>query len=130
MLLEQSVLWNVAANASQEVLPIKWSVLPSQCARVELVLVDSQGTILAKNHYDTPFQGHTRPKGYPWKFDFDLGTKVYDKPGALSLASEGNNKILKFVPLPIQERLAEWVLRRHLTSRVASLLAKVFDLVV
>lgn len=130
MLLEQSVLWNVAANASQEVLPVKWPVHPSQCARVELVLVDGQGTILAQNHYDRPFQGHTRPKGYPWKFDFDLGTKVYDKPGALSLASEGNNKILKFVPLPIQERLAEWVLRRHLSSRVASLLAKVFDLVV
>ncbi|MCA9885762.1 MAG: hypothetical protein KC708_22445 [Anaerolineae bacterium] len=127
LLLEQSIHWNVAANASQEVLPVKWPIHASQCAGLELLLLDADGNTLAENHYDRPFEGHTRPKGYPWKFDFVLGTKVYDKPDAPSLASESKNKILRFVPLRVQERLAEWVLRLHLSPRVASLAARLFD---
>ncbi len=69
----------VAANAAQRVMDARWSA--DECAAIRLRLCDSQGDLLSENQYQQPFQRQRRPKGYPWKFDPYLGTKVFDRPG-------------------------------------------------
>ena len=65
--------------------------------------------------------------GYPWKFDPYLGTKVFDRPGAPSLADQGISPVLRLVPLALRERSTEWVLRQRLPTPVVSRIARVVD---
>ncbi len=119
----------VAANRSHRIGSARWPVPAAQCYRIELELRSGDGAVLACNHYDQPFQPLRRPKGYPWKFDPFLGCKVFDLPGAPSLADQSGNSLLKFIPLTMRERTAEWVLRQRLPPYLLSWLAHVVDVV-
>jgi hypothetical protein len=74
-----------------------------------------------------PFQPTLRPHGYPWKFDPYLGTKVFDRPGAPSLADYNINKGLKLIPLTVREHLAEWGMRQKMPIWLVSLIARLGD---
>ncbi|MCC7448331.1 MAG: beta galactosidase jelly roll domain-containing protein [Anaerolineae bacterium] len=115
---------DVAPNASQQVMPIKRTVLPAHCAQITLRLLDGDGTTLSSNHYRNPFQPLRRPRGYPWKYDPILGTKVFDRSGAASLADQHTNPVLKVVPLAVREACAEWVLRQRLPTWFVSTIAR------
>jgi len=115
---------NVRPNASQRVMPINWTVLPANCAAITLTLRDCSGNILSSNRYQKPFQPLRRPRGYPWQYDSVLGTKVFDRPGAASLADQHTNPVLKIVPLAVREACAEWVLRQRLPTWFVSTIAR------
>src|SRR5664279_4913339 len=84
-LLDGEIRYDVAANASQLVMPVEWSCSPASCARITLQLRMAAGELLCENEYRQPFQPMLRPDGYPWKFDPYLGTKVFDRQDAPSL---------------------------------------------
>ncbi|MBX3085948.1 MAG: hypothetical protein KF716_30210 [Anaerolineae bacterium] len=116
---------DIAANQSQRIAALDWSGSAAACWRVELELRDQGGQVVACNQYDCPLQPLPRPRGYPWKFDPFLGCKVFDRPDAPSLADLGGSSVIKVLPLPLRERLGEWVLRQHLPTAVLSLTARV-----
>ena len=127
VLLEGKQPFDVAPNAAQRVSAVAWEIAPADCARVELSLYSADGTLLVENHYKHPFQPTPRPEGYPWKFDPYLGTKVFNKPDAPSLADYNVNRVLKLIPLPVREGLAEWGMRQKLPLWLVSRLAQVGD---
>ncbi len=124
VILEGQTQVDVAPNTSQRVMTIPWPVSPAACARVDLALHDSDGTILSRNTYQAPFQPLRRPRGYPWKYDPVLGTKVFDQPGAASLADQNMHPALKIIPLAVREACAEWVLRQRLPTWFVSGIAR------
>ena len=124
LMLTDTLAVDVAANQSQRLSGVEW---PTTCNRIELTLHDGQGQELVANRYQRPFQPTPRPAGYPWKFDPYLGTKVFDRPGASSLADQGDNRLVKLVPLAVRERAVEWVLRQRFPLWLASAIARVAD---
>jgi hypothetical protein len=84
---------------------------------------------LCENDNAQPFQPPRRPPGYPWKFDPYLGTKVFDRPDAPSLADESVSPLFKWIPLRLRESLAEWLLRQRLPRAWLSRIARVVDMV-
>ncbi|MBN2471982.1 MAG: hypothetical protein JXN59_14775, partial [Anaerolineae bacterium] len=116
--------FDVAANQSQRVMRVAWDVPRADVVRVELALRDAAGEVLAENAYDRPLAPLPRPAGYPWKFDPYLGYKVFDRPGAMSLADHSTNGLIKRVPLRLREVLAEWGMRQKLPLPVLSLAAR------
>jgi beta-mannosidase len=127
ILVEGEMKYAIAANASQRIITTDWAISPAQCARVELALYTGAGDLLAENHYRHPFQPTLRPRGYPWKFDRYLGTKIFDRPGASSLADYNINWIFHLAPLMLRERIAEWALRQHFPHWFTSGLARIID---
>ena len=127
VLLEGQMPFDVAANGAQRVLTTQWDLPPASCARVMLTLENQAGTLLAKNVYDQPFQPTERPAGYPWKFDPYLGIKVFNSPGAPSLADVGSPPLLRIIPLVLRERLTEYVLRQQIPVWLASGIARLVD---
>lgn len=117
----------ITANAAQRVAGAAWPVPAELCHRVELTLADSGGRVLARNAYERPFQPLRRPRGYPWKFNHHLGTKVFDQPGAPSLADQGTSALIRLIPLHLRERIAERALRQRLPTRLVSLMARIGD---
>lgn len=118
---------DILANTAQRVAETDWSISPAACERVVLILTESDGTPLCTNAYYRPFRPLRRPRGYPWKFDPYLGTKVFDQPGAPSLADQGTSSLTHLIPLSWRERIAEWALRQHLPTRLVSLAARIID---
>ena len=96
-------------------------------SHVELSLTAADGALLARNCYNHPFQPTPRPKGYPWKFDRRLGMKVFDRPGAPSMANASGNMIFRLVPLRVKEEVAEWALRQKLPVWLVSRVARIVD---
>jgi hypothetical protein len=127
LILESELRRDIAANASQCITNTDWAILPAQCERIELALYSPDGKVLTENSYRHPFQPMLRPRGYPWKFDRYLGTKVFDHPDAPSLADHNVNRIFKLAPLTWRENIAEWALRQHFPHRLVSGLASVID---
>jgi beta-mannosidase len=127
VLLEDKQAFDVEANIVQRVCDTGWNVVPKECARVELKLTDASGTTLSENVYQHPFQPTRRPKGYPWKFDPYLGTKVFDRPDAPSLADYSVKNFLKLMPLAMREHLAEWGMRQKMPIWLVSLIARLGD---
>jgi hypothetical protein len=126
---EGEVTSDIQENASQRIVSANWAVKPTDCARIILQAYDAVGALLCQNEYRQPFQPKERPTGYPWKFDPYLGTKVFDRPDAPSLADQSPNALFKLVPLRLRESMAERALRQHLPSRVLSLIAHCVDVV-
>lgn len=122
---EGSLTCTVAANTSQRMATVRWPVKPGECARIELVLNTADGTALVSNAYNDPFRPLQRPRGYPWRFDPVLGCKVFDRPGAPSLANVGVRGLARLVPPRLREILAEWALRQQLPPRLLSLISRV-----
>ncbi len=127
LLLEGETTFDIAANQSQRVIAADWRIAPADCARVRLSVASASGDLLCANAYDHPFQPPSRPSGYPWKFDPYLGTKVFDRPGAPSLADYGISPLLRMIPLAVREALAERALRQRLPIRLVSLIARLAD---
>ncbi|MEO8609379.1 MAG: sugar-binding domain-containing protein [Chloroflexota bacterium] len=125
VLLEGQITFDVKANTSQQVMPITWNIPPDDYGYLELSLCAADSTILASNFYRHPFQPLPRPQSYPWNFDPVLGVKVFDQPGAASLANQTNNPIIKRVPLRLREKLAEWALRQPFPPRLLSFIARI-----
>jgi beta-mannosidase len=119
----------IAANRSQRIGDANWPVPVSQWDRIELTLRNGDGSVLACNHYDQPFQPMHRPEGYPWKYNPFLGCKVFDLPGASSLADQNLKPVLKRIPLAIREQFAEWALRQRLPPHIVSWIAHLVDYV-
>jgi hypothetical protein len=117
----------IQANRSQRVGAADWPVPAAECDRVELDILDRDGAELARNGYRQPFRPASRPRGYPWKFDPFLGCKVFDLPGAPSLADQSRNPLLRLVPLAVREGVAEWVLRQRVPPQVLSVVATLVD---
>ncbi|MBL8154931.1 MAG: hypothetical protein JNM70_12170, partial [Anaerolineae bacterium] len=127
-LLDQgTVRFDIPANASQPVMKTNWSVPPRQIATVRLSILDADGKVLSENNYDRPFARWERPRGYPWKFDPYLGTKVFDRPDAPSLADHGVSPLMRLIPLPLREAAAEWALRGNWPVRFQSMIARIAD---
>lgn len=126
-LLEDSAIIDIAPNCARRVQAAAWAVSSHDCERVELTLLDAAGQLLVTNQYDHPFQPLTRPRGYPWKFDPRFGMKVFDRPGAPSLADQSANAIFQRLPLAWRQNLAEWALRQKLPGRVHSAAARIID---
>jgi len=118
---------DVPANAVQRAADAAWSISAAACERVLLTLTDSSGAPLCSNAYHQPFQPPRRPRGYPWKFNHYLGTKVFDQPGAPSLADQGISPLVRLIPLSLRERMAERALRQRLPTRFVSLAARMMD---
>ena len=114
LLMSGETIASLKANASQQITPARWSIDPADCARITLSLYAATGEILSENGYDHPFAPLMRPRGYPWKFDPVLGTKVFDREGAPSLADQSAITALKVIPLRMRESIAEWALRQRL----------------
>jgi len=127
LLIEDEVRFNVRGNTSQLVTPARWGVPPKRCARIELTLLSGEGNVLAENVYLHPYQPLRRPRGYPWKFDPYLGTKVFDRPDAPSLADYNVHGIVKMIPVIVREAIAEWALRQRLPHWLVSRIARVID---
>ena len=127
VLIEGQQPFNVAANASQKVCLTVWDVTPD--ARVELTLVTAEGGAIAENLYVHPFTLTPRPSGYPWKFDPYLGTKVFNRPDAPSLADYNINRALKLIPLSAREQLAEWGMRQKMPLWLVSRIALISELI-
>ncbi|MBZ0300763.1 MAG: hypothetical protein K8J31_13520, partial [Anaerolineae bacterium] len=127
LLLEDTCPADIAANGSQRLGTVHWSLTAAQCARIDLELCSGTGETLASNTYDRPFQPYLRPRGYPWKFDPDLGMKVFDRPGAPSLTDRGAHPAVKLVPLTLREWFIEWVLRQQFPTALLSAAARVID---
>ncbi len=117
----------VAANESRPITPANWPVKANECITVHLTLHGRSGELLCENHYDRPFQHRQRPAGYPWKFDPVLGTKVFDRPGALSMVDRNSSGMMRYVPLAWRERGAERVMQLKLPRWLASAIAHVVD---
>jgi beta-mannosidase len=126
-LLEGQQTFDVSANAAQKVCTTIWNIPASQCARVELTLISASGETLSETVYAHPFQPTPRPKDYPWKFDPYLGTKVFNRPDAPSLADYNINNFLKYMPLSMRENLAEWGMRQKLPIGFASFIAQISE---
>lgn len=129
LVFDGCVVWDVAANASQQVTSLRWSIDAERYAEVELTLFDQAGNPLTVNRYRYPFRPKRRPKGYPWKFDFVLGTKVFDRTDAPSLAETNSRGVVNLIPLIVRERGIEWVLRQRLPHRLVSLAARLVDVI-
>lgn len=127
LLLEGQAGCDVAANAAELVERVAWAVAPADCACIRLTLTAADGALLCANAYEQPFAPLPRPRGYPWKFDRYLGTKVFDRPGAPSLADQSASPLVKVVPLAVREAFAEWILRQRLPTRWVSAIARVGD---
>jgi beta-mannosidase len=127
LLLEERHTFDITQNTSQPITPVKWRLSASDCARVKLALYDHDGELLADNVYEYPLQPPRRPHAYPWKFDPYLGTKVFDRPGASSLADQTDNRLIKLIPVAIRERIGEWSVRQRLPSSLLSLIGKILD---
>ncbi len=125
LILDEQTQFDVTANAAQQVLACRWPVSPAACARVELALYTADGSLLAENMYQHPFQPSPRPKGYPWKFDTYLGCKTFDRPDAPSMADHNINGLIRLVPVAARENLAEWGLRQHMPTWFLSAVARV-----
>lgn len=127
LLVDESLDCEVIANASQRIASVRWSIPPAQCDQIELALYNRDGVLVTENGYTQPFQLLMRPRGYPWKFDPYLGTKVFDRPDAPSLANQNVNRVLRLVPLTVREIVAEWALRQQLPIWLVSAIARVVD---
>jgi hypothetical protein len=127
LLHEQTWTRTLPANTTFRLARAECDVMPSQCARITLEIASANGEILSANAYDRPFQPAPRPRGYPWKFDQVLGTKVFDRADAPSLADHNINRVFKLVPLRARETIAEWALRQQLPHGLVSRLARVID---
>ncbi len=123
-------LWHytIAANTVQRI-ETNWPTKPEKCARIKLSISTAEDEVLSENEYRHPFQPMERPKGYPWKFDRYLGTKVFDRPDAPSLGDYNINRVFKIVPLNWREHIAEWALRQHFPIWFTSGVAKIIDVV-
>ncbi|MCB9457668.1 MAG: hypothetical protein H6671_16915 [Anaerolineaceae bacterium] len=127
-LTEETHPVSLPANRAQRLVHTKWRFAPKQIERVNLSLVDPvSGEVLAENHYDHPFRPALRPRGYPWKFDPFLGSKVFDRPDAPSLADHNVNVLFRLVPLELRQSIAEWALRQRLPRQVLSAIAAIAD---
>ncbi len=129
LLLDNQQTFDVAANAAQKVCAAEWELPAGDCARVELTLADADGQVISENAYAHPFQPTPRPKGYPWKFDPYLGTKVFNRADAPSLADYNINNVLKYMPLSMRENLAEWGMRQKMPLWFVSFVAMVSEYV-
>jgi beta-galactosidase/beta-glucuronidase len=129
LLLVGETRFDIAANASQRVTHARWLVAPAACARVTLQIYGKDGELLCENEYEHPFQPLNRPRGYPWKFDPYLGTKVFNREDAPSLADTSSSGLARLIPLGLREALAERMLRQRLPSRVVSRIARLVDAV-
>ncbi len=129
VLFEDKQSFNVAANASQKVGAAAWGLSADDCARVELALLTADGTLIAGNVYVHPFKPTPRPHGYPWRFDPYLGTKVFNRPDAPSLADYDINRVLKLIPLSAREQLAEWGMRQKMPLWLVSRIAHISEFV-
>ena len=129
-LLEGEIKWDVKANTSQQITLVRWLVSPAACAQITLQLRDESGELLCENEYKQPFCPQLRPDGYPWKFDPYLGTKVFNRRAAASLADQNIGTLLTCIPLGIRETFAEWILRQHLPNRLLSGIARIVDAVI
>ena len=118
---------HIMANTSQYFGTPRWPLDVDTCAVIALSLMDPEGQLLAYNRYLRPFQRKRRPKGYPWKFDFELGTKVYDRADAPSMVAIKSNRLLDLIPLSIREHSVEWMLRQRLPHNLLSLIARAID---
>lgn len=127
VILEGEITRDVERNAARKLLATRWKVASAKCARVVLSITTETGYVLCKNEYSYPFRPLPRPIGYPWKFDPYLGTKVFDRPDAASLADHGVKPPLKWVPLALREVFAERALRMRLPSAWLSVLARIGD---
>ncbi|MBX3062002.1 MAG: beta galactosidase jelly roll domain-containing protein [Anaerolineae bacterium] len=125
LMIEKLLSVDVSANCSQRVTTLEWSISADDCWRVELELQDELGVIVARNIYDRPLQPLQRPRGYPWKFDMYLGCKVFDLPGASSLAEQTGGVLMKLIPLAWREKLGEWSLRQHFPPALLSIIARI-----
>ncbi len=117
----------VGANASQRVCAANWGVASDDCAQVELAILDADGKVLTENFYSHPFRPTPRPHGYPWRFDPYLGTKVFNRPDAPSLADYNINRVLKLIPLSAREQLAEWGMRQKMPLWLVSQIAHISE---
>jgi hypothetical protein len=117
----------IAANTVQRI-DYRWPVKPELCARITMSISAAAEEVLSENQYLHPFQPMERPKGYPWKFDRYLGTKVFDRPDAPSLGDYNINPLFKIVPLSWREHIAEWALRQHFPIWFTSAVARIIDL--
>lgn len=127
LLHEQTWTRTLPANTTFRLARADWDIAPAQCARITIEIVSAEGEILATNAYAHPFRPSPRPRGYPWKFDQVLGTKVFDRADAPSLADHNINRVFKLVPLAARETIAEWALRQRLPHGVVSRLARLID---
>jgi len=127
VLFEGKQPFDVVANASQKVGAASWGLPPDDCAQVELRLLSATGEVIAENHYSHPFRPSRRPQGYPWKFDPYLGTKVFNRPDAPSLADYNINRMLKLIPLSAREQLAEWGMRQKMPLWFVSFVALISE---
>jgi hypothetical protein len=126
-LLEGKTAYDIEANASQRVMSTRWSIAPASCAHITLRVCAATGELLCENEYIEPFQPQRRPRGYPWKFDPYLGTKVFDRRDAPSLADLSASSLVRRVPLSLREALAERMLRQRLPTPVVSWIARLVD---
>lgn len=127
VLLSGETTVTIQPNTSQRVAAAHWSIAPTECAHIHLSLYSESGEVLSENDYDQPFAPLMRPRGYPWKFDPVLGTKVFDRDGAPSLADQSAITALKIIPLRIRESIAEWALRQHLPIPWLRRISRVVD---
>ncbi|MCK6579678.1 MAG: hypothetical protein L6Q98_16410 [Anaerolineae bacterium] len=127
VLLEGEQVFDVAPNVSQRLYPMRWAFDPRACQQFVLRLTAADGELLCENVYRQPFARRRRPAGYPWKFDLYLGTKVFDRAGAASLADSGVSPAVRLVPLKVREAFAERVLRQRLPNWVVTRLAWIAD---
>jgi hypothetical protein len=125
VLLDGETPCAVGANQSERVEKANWAVDPADVESVELRLIGPQGLILAENTYQRPFDLPARPAGYPWKFDPVLGCKVFDRPGAPSLADLGAKGLVRLVPLRLREHIAEWGLRQQFPAWLLSIINQI-----
>ncbi|MBZ0287691.1 MAG: hypothetical protein K8I30_08755, partial [Anaerolineae bacterium] len=107
------------------VMAARWPA--ADCAQIILRAYSAAGELLCENAYNRPFQPLGRPAGYPWKFDPYLGTKVFNRPDAPSLADQSGSALVRALPLPLRETFAEWMLRQSLPTRWVSRVARVVD---
>ena len=119
---------DVPTNESYRVAAANWTVPAADCALVTLALYAADGVLLSDNQYTSPLTPLPRPRGYPWKFDRELGMKVFDKPGAPSLVDASGNPFFQRLPLRLREAVAEWALRQHLPTRLVSMIGRVSEL--
>lgn len=121
------MVWDIRADTVERVMPITWSVSPADCERILLRVILPDGSVLCENTYFRPLNHPLRPEGYPWKFDPFLGTKVFDRPDAPSLADQTPSPVLKWIPLALRERNAERILRQRLPTFLVSWIARCVD---
>ena len=120
---------DIQANTTQRVMEVRWAVPPAQCAQIVLEMRTETGYLLCRNEYHQPFAPQRRPRGYPWKFDPYLGTKVFDRKDAPSLAGQNVNGLMRIVPVAMREAVVERILRQRFPSRWLSRLAWIVDAV-